>query len=387
VVKTKVGKPKCEDCGALVSNPISKETRICRECAKSTSHKSNDAKLIQDKPNLVEKIVNIPLDRIRFTEDNPRLSRFTRKLTQQEILPILMDEEEARTLKKQMETDGQQYDEPLVKASGEYYYVLEGNRRTAARKSTLKDIREKKLVGVSIKKASMMRCKIVRKGVTKAEIRKYLASEHISGKREWASASKGFTIFQMIEEDGETYQSVAEVLGTTKKAVEILFKAYKLTVKYCRKYGDKYYHTFSYFEEYFKKPILQQYAENNPDFEEFVISIIHQRKLFNHKQVRLLAEFFDPNNDDDLCKLAIDELNKPKKTILDAYELYVNYSSKGTIDYIKKATKLIDHITIAAMKKTQFKDDIPKAAKKLMKSIQNLLDTHKHLSQKGVSAI
>ena len=133
--------------------------------------------------------------------------------------------------------------------------------------------------------------------------------------------------------------------------------------------------------------ILQKQAEIDPDFEEFAISLVRQRKMLNHKHFRLLAQFYDPNEDPALCKLALDELKKPKKTILDAQEVFVNYSSKGTIDLIEKATKLIDDITIAAMKKTKFQDEIPKAGKKLMTSIQNMIATHKQLTLAGGSAI
>jgi hypothetical protein len=178
------------------------------------------AKLFVQGKNLVEKIENISLDDMQFSKDNPRISQHGQNLSQQEIQDILFEQEDGRTLKKQIFTDGQQYDEPYVRKEGSKYVVEEGNRRTTAMKSILADIRNQKITGVSEKEFSKIRCKILRPNATKAEIRKFLASIHISGKKDWPARNKGETISLMIDLDGETYLSIADHLGRSKNEIQ-----------------------------------------------------------------------------------------------------------------------------------------------------------------------
>ena len=243
--------------------------------------------------NLVEKISDILIDDIQFPTNNPRIAQHGQNLSQDEIQKIIFEQEDGITLKKQIKTDGQQYEEPYVIKSGNKYIVQEGSRRTSAMKSILQDIRAGKTIGVLERDFSKMRCKVLKSSSTDAEIRKFLASIHISGKKDWPAANKGEVIFLMIIKDGETYQSVADHLGTQKGTIEKLFKAYQMTMEFCQRYGGQYMHSFSYWDEYFKKKLLQNEAQNDPNFKDFVMDLVHNDKITEHKQMRKLAEFYD----------------------------------------------------------------------------------------------
>jgi len=333
------------------------------------------AKLFVQGKNLVEKIEDISLDDMQFSKDNPRISQHGQNLSQQEIQDILFEQEDGRTLKKQIFTDGQQYDEPYVRKEGSKYVVEEGNRRTTAMKSILADIRNQKITGVSEKEFSKIRCKILRPNATKAEIRKFLASIHISGKKDWPATNKGETIALMIDLDNETYQSIADHLGSSKSVIEKLYRAYKMTAEYSQRYAGRYMHTFSYWDEYYKKKNLQVQAQLNPGFRDEVLELVHSGKISEHKQIRKLAEFYDPKIDVGLRKKALDELEKPSGNMQKAYEIFVDYSDKGSLALIEKARKLIEDIRVSSLQKTSVQNEIPDAIDLLISSAQDVKKT------------
>ena len=343
------------------------------------------AKLMVQRANLVEKTADIPIDDIHFPTDNPRIAQHGQGLSQEEIQEILFDQEDGRTLKKQILVDGQQYEEPYVIKSGDKFIVQEGSRRTSAMKSILEDIRAGRLTGVLERDFAKMRCKILKSSSTEAEIRKFLASIHISGKKDWPAANKGEVIFLMIDKDGETYQSVADHLGMSKSTIEKLFKAYQMTREFCQRYGGQYMHTFSYWDEYFKKKSLQTQAQNDPNFRDYVMELVHDDKIHEHKQMRKLAEFYDEDLPKELRVKAIKALEKDGMKI--AYEIFVNYSDRGSLALIQKAQDLIEDIQVSALRKTTFQKDIPDAIDDLIKSAKDVKKTLAGLTAAGAMAI
>ena len=189
----------------------------------------------------------------------------------------------------------------------------------------------------------------------------------------------------MIIKDGETYQSVADHLGTQKGTIEKLFKAYQMTMEFCQRYGGQYMHSFSYWDEYFKKKLLQDEAQNDPNFKDFVMDLVHNDKITEHMQMRKLAEFYDTKNIKELRDKAIKELNK--NGIQSAYEVFVNYSDKGSLELIKKAQKLIEDIKVSALQKTTYQADIPSAIEELIKSARDVKKTLAGLTATGAAAV
>tara|TARA_Y100000996_G_scaffold316201_1_gene252389 strand:- start:1000 stop:2058 length:1059 start_codon:yes stop_codon:yes gene_type:complete len=348
--------------------------------------KEINAKLVMKRPSLVEKIIDIPVDDLEFSTDNPRISQHGKNLSQEEIGAILFDQEDARSLKKQILVDGQQYEEPYVRKSGYKYVVEEGNRRTTAMKSILDDIRSGKIIGVSEKDFAKMKCKVLKPTAKKAEIRKFLASIHISGRKDWAPANKGETVYLMIEQDGETFQSVADHLGTSKGAVERLYRAYQATSDYCSRYGGNYINTFSYWDEFTKRKSLQEQDRTDPGFRDYVMELVHTGKITDNKKIRKLAEFYEPGVEASLKKRALDTLNKNGGNILKAHEVFVNYSEKGSLLLIEKARKLMEDITVSALQKTSAQSEIPNAIEQLIKSAKDVRKTLEGFSTKGAVA-
>ena len=210
---------------------------------------------------------------------------------------------------------------------------------------------------------------------SKSEIRRFLASIHITGKKSWAPANKGETVYLMIEKDGETFQSIADHLGTSKNAVERFYKAYQVTSEYCSRYGGIFTNTFSYWDEYTKKPILQEQERLDPGFRDYVMELVHTGKITDNKKIRLLAEFYEPGVEASLKKRALDTLNKTNGNILKAHEIFVDYSDKGSLLLIEKATKLMQDISISALQNTSAQSEIPNAIDKLIKSAKDVKRT------------
>jgi hypothetical protein len=216
-----------------------------------------------------------------------------------------------------------------------------------------------------------LRCKIIRSTATEADVRKFLASEHIAKKKDWSAPNKGLLIFLMIDVDGETYRSVADDLAMTAPGVERLYKAYRMTETYCQRKGGKYQRTFSYFDEYLKKPILVKQAQSDPGFMDWLMDLIHEGKLVEHKDIRKLAVLFDPNEDATCQKLALDELNRPNGKLRKAYQLFVDSSPKGSVEVFENASRLVDAITIGQYKNLRDTALLKPAMDKLTKSLSN----------------
>ena len=348
-----------------------------------STQSQQSAKLFVQGKNLVEKIEDISLDDMEFAKDNPRISQHGKNLSQKEIGDILFEQEDGRTLKKQIFIDGQQYDEPYVRKEGSKYVVEEGNRRTTAMKSILADIRDQKITGISEKEFSKIRCKILKPTATKAEIRKFLASIHISGKKDWPARNKGETISLMIDLDGETYLSIADHLGRSKNEIEKYYQAYKMSEEYSKRYSGVFMRTYSHWHEFYRSANLQKQAQSDPGFRDTIMELVHDRKITEHKQMRKLAEIYSPTVDPSLRKKALDELEKPSGNMIKAYEVFVDYSDKGSLALICKAKKLIDTIKVSSLQKTYSQGEIPDAIDLL---IASALDVKKTLSSLMVSS-
>lgn len=335
--------------------------------------KKPTGKVVRKKPMLVEKVMMVAVADIKFATDNPRLFHHGNNLNQKQIQEILYDEEDVPTLKKQILVDGLDvYEEPYLRKIGaKHWVVVEGSRRICAWKSIIDDINSGKSTGVKASELRTMRCKIIRSTATEADVRKFLASEHIAKKKDWSAPNKGLLIFLMIDVDGETYRSVADDLAMTAPGVERLYKAYRITEKYCQRKGGKYQRTFSYFDEYLKKSILVKQAQSDPGFMDWLMDLIHEGKLVEHKDIRKLADLFDPNEDGRCQKLALNELNKPTGKFRKAYEMFVDYSPKGSVDVIEKAAKLVDAIPIGTYKNLLDVTLLKPALDKLTKSLNN----------------
>ena len=144
-------------------------------------------------------------------------------------------------------------------------------------------------------------------------------------------------------------------------------------------------HSFSYWDEYFKKKSLQTQAQNDPNFRDYVMELVHDDKIHEHKQIRKLAEFYDVDLPKELRVKAIKALEKDGMLV--AYEIFVNYSDRGSLALIQKAQDLIEDIQVSALRKTTFQKDIPDAIDDLIKSAKDVKKTLAGLTAAGAMTI
>ena len=125
------------------------------------------------------------------------------------------------------------------------------------------------------------------------DINIFLGQIHVSGPKEWKAVNKASVIYTLMEQYGDTLESVAEELGMTKGKVQNYYKAFQATEKYGKRYpADKnYVPKFSYFAELYQSKVLKNWLEEDPTQLDYFIELVGENKLLvTYKGVRNLAK-------------------------------------------------------------------------------------------------
>ncbi len=183
---------------------------------------------------------SIELDKLLYDPQNPRLPLKMRNLGEDETIDYMLRNGNITELMQSIAELGYSNAEPLlvVKAkSGEYYNVVEGNRRLTALK-LLKDpsqakIRRQLVEQISEEaknKPTVIPCIIYEK---RDDILSYLGFRHITGIKEWGSLEKARYLQQLYElnkngEGVEIYKTLAKMIGSRSDYVKKLLIALEL---------------------------------------------------------------------------------------------------------------------------------------------------------------
>jgi len=327
----------------------------------------------------VEKLV--ALKDLRLDPQNVRFRHIAKPMKEKEMEEWLYEEEDVRVLIKQLLRDGRVQQPIYVKEDSERHYIVkEGNRRTVALRKISLDIIRGKVKGFEKGHFDLVPVMIL-KG-TDHDINVFLGQIHVSGPREWKAVNKGSAIYTLMEEFGDTLESVAEELGMTRGKVQNYYKAFQATEKYGKRYpADKnYVPKFSYFMELYQSKVLKNWMEEDPSKLDYFIDLVGQNKLLvTYRGVRNLAKIVStPNPTKTRAMNALDVENgnveKAMAVLNDNPSL-----SKGvwvTIDKVLKSLKQASYqefvLAIHDTAKQQLLDDVIDAASNMKENIKEL---------------
>ena len=229
---------------------------------------------------------------LQLDPDNIRFRHITREMSDKEMEDWLFNEVDVRVLQKQIICD-KRVQQPIYVVEGKHgkYVVKEGNRRTVALRRIQRELIAGKIEGFEKDHFDLMPVHVL-KG-TGHEINIFLAQIHVSGPKEWNAVNKGALIFTLMEEYGDTLESVAEELGMTKGKVDNYYKAFKATETYSKRYlNDKnYVPKFSYFAELYQSKVLKTWLEEDPSNLDYFTDLVGNNKLLvTYKGVRSFAK-------------------------------------------------------------------------------------------------
>jgi len=293
----------------------------------------------------------------------------------------LFAEEDVRLLIKQLLRDGCVQQPIYVKEDDEGHYIVkEGNRRTVALRRISRDILQGKVKGFEKGHFDVVPVMILKGSDHKINV--FLGQIHTSGPKEWKALNKASVIYTLMEQYGDSLESVAEELGMTKGKVQNYYKAFQATEKYAKRYPqDKNpVPKFSYFAELYQSKILKKWMEEDPSRLDYFIDLVGQNKLLvTYRGVRNLTKIVAAPNP--TKTKAMSALDAEDGTIEKAMAVLneTQFSSKGiwaTIDKVLKSLKQASYqefiLAINDNVKQQLLNDVIDAATTMKENIKEL---------------
>lgn len=154
-------------------------------------------------------------------------------------------------------------DQIQVKAVGDKYVVLEGNRRTATLKYLWDEFKEGNDVGL-LSEADFKSINVVE--IIDEDPVQHLISmglHHISGKKRWNAVNEAQLINDLIVEYGKSEEEVCDSLGITKQKLRKNRRTLFLIDQYKRSdFGDQFEaNRFTIFETIISSPVMKKWID------------------------------------------------------------------------------------------------------------------------------
>jgi hypothetical protein len=189
-----------------------------------------------DKENsgVVGKSMFLHVDDLLLDTQNPRFGSKTKQMSQEDIAIKLEMGYDIITVAESIARNGFFANEPLIVIKGPIegkYTVIEGNRRfTSLLALTNNEIRSKLYqqerlnelsVGSVFKKSDLVPVTLVDNRELIAPI---LGFRHISGIMEWQPLAQAIFVAKLIDEDGYSFETAAEVVGKSKSDIAGMYR-------------------------------------------------------------------------------------------------------------------------------------------------------------------
>jgi len=323
----------------------------------------------------------VALKDLRLDPQNVRFRQITTPMKEKDMEEWLFAEEDVRILIKQLLRDRCVQQPIYVKEDGEGHYIVkEGNRRTVALRKISRDLLQGKVKGFEKGHFDVVPVMIL-KG-SDHNINVFLGQIHTSGPKEWKALNKASVVYTLIEQYGDSLESVAEELGMTKGKVQNYYKAFQATEKYAKRCQEDKNPVpkFSYFAELYQSKVLKKWIEEDPSRLDYFIDLVGQNKLLvTYRGVRNLVKIVAaPNPTKTKAMSALDaEDGTIEKAMAILNENQI--SSKGvwvTIDKVLKSLKQASYqefiLAINDNAKQQLLNDIIDTATTMKENIREL---------------
>ena len=284
---------------------------------------------------------------LRLDPNNVRFRQITRNMSEAEMEEWLFNEEDVRVLIKQIIRD-RRIQQPIyvIEDKQGKYIVKEGNRRTVALRKIQRDLIKGQIKGFEKDHFDLIPVHVLQG--TKHEINIFLGQIHVSGPKEWNAVNKASLIYNLMEEFGDTLESVAEELGMTKGRVENYYKAFKATELYGKRYPNDVNSVlkFSYFAELYQSKVLRNWLNEDSTRIDYFLDLVASNKLLvTYKGVRSLAKIVASPTA--VRTKAFNMLDSEDGDIEKALQVLENkgITSKGLWGTVSKLQKSLSHTT------------------------------------------
>jgi len=326
-----------------------------------------------------EKLVS--LKDLRLDPKNVRFRHITKAMKEKEMEEWLYAEEDVRVLIKQLLRDGRVQQPIYVKEDEDGHYIVkEGNRRTVALRKISLDIIQGKIKGFEKGHFDVVPVMILRG--SDHDINVFLGQIHVSGPKEWKAVNKASAIYTLMEQFGDTLESVAEELGMTKGKVQTYYKAFQATEKYGKRYpSDKnYVPKFSYFAELYQSKVLRNWMEEDPTRLDYFIDLVGQNKLLvTYRGVRNLAKIVaapNPTKTKAMAALDAEDGNVEKALAVLSEDPNLSKGVWSNINKVLKSLKQASYqefvLAIHDSTKQQLLNEVIDAASSMKENIREL---------------
>ena len=294
----------------------------------------------------------------------------------------MFQEEDVRLLIRQIVRDRKIQQPIYVVEDGQGHYIVkEGNRRTVALRKIRRDIIAGKIKGFEKDHFDIVSVHVI-KG-TEHEIKVFLGQLHVSGPKDWNAVNKAYLIYDLVDKEGDSIDSVAEELGMTKGKVDHYYRAFQATIRYGKRYPNdtSFVPKFSYFMELYQSKPLKTWLQEDPTNLDYFIDLVGKNKLkVTYKGVRQFAKVIDSPNPNKARALAV--LDAENGDIEKAYSVIVQsgVNEKGVWPSLEKILNTLpqtryEDIVLAKQdpSKLQLLEHLIEFAGNMKKDIQKLL--------------
>ncbi len=191
--------------------------------------------------------------------------------------------------------------------------VLEGNRRLAVYKKLYKEQQAGQLEGVN-GDFSVVKCQPVHPDTPQLDIEVWLASIHVGQKSEWPDYNQARLLYKLHNDDGLSFETLAQVTRKSKPIVMKKCDAYELIEKYHKAHPEdkEWSKKFPHFWEFLRKD-LQDVKDDEHKVKMFM-SWLAQNRFPDSKDVRHLKSIFE--NPKALRALEKDNVNEALKVLM-----------------------------------------------------------------------
>jgi len=183
-------------------------------------------------------IVNMPVEDLRLDEDNPRLPENLSPRTQKALLKWMANEYNTVEVARSISLHGFFASEPLIAVkSGKQYTVVEGNRRLTALKllldgplrRSLKLDEEREWAELATN-AELQNSFPVHVARDRQEVAPIIGYRHIAGIEPWEPWAKARFIASQLEDEGQSFERVAAIVGEDESDVRTEYRNYRVAV-------------------------------------------------------------------------------------------------------------------------------------------------------------
>jgi len=328
----------------------------------------------------VEKILVASL---RLDPTNVRFKHTQKEMSETEIQRYIWEEEDAKTLYKQIKLSGGLMEPPVVVPAGEHFLVKDGNRRVVCLQRLSKEAHEGKLIkdGYKYPKDHFdeVQCIVLPQTLSQKDMDSLIGTRHVSGPKEWATLNRAWYIYEMYNRDNMDFDEIRQVLGFGKGTVIRMVKAFEKTMEYGKKHPEDraWFRKFTYFDELYKKPTLRNWIEQDPGNLEKFFGWVGEGKFDDVRDVRILPQLLEETD-------AMRAFESPNGNISIARELLSQRDPSMSSETFATIKKTID--TLRSIPRNEFiqttKDlSRMKLLKELQQEVDGLLDDISKLRQ------